>query len=203
MKNNQQINMILSIAFIQGAMDFYSLAMFYFYKDDLGLNMNTISIIQGILIIPWTIKSIFGFLIDSYQFLGFNKKGYLMASCIIEIIGFLLLATMPKNYILVVLIQVSNHCCLVLRNVVGESMLVEFSNEKWEHLKQQDKSFSIDQGQEAQRNVSMFFGSKSCGSLIFSYFSGLALEFFDKKQIFMICSLFSLSLLCMIFAYQE
>ncbi len=46
-------------------MDLYNLAIFYFYKDDLGLTMNTISIIQGILIIPWTIKSLFGFMIDS------------------------------------------------------------------------------------------------------------------------------------------
>lgn len=137
--------MILAIAFIQGAMDFYHLAIFYYYKDDLGVGMSTLSVIQGILIIPWTIKSLFGFLIDSHHFLGTSKKGYLIFSCLVEIIGFLSLSFLPRRYFTVVIIQFINHCCLVVRNVVGESLLVEFSKDWWEAIKEDNSILSSEQ----------------------------------------------------------
>jgi len=42
---SQKISLIIMIAFMQGALEFYQLAIFYFYKDDLNISISQLSLI--------------------------------------------------------------------------------------------------------------------------------------------------------------
>lgn len=114
-------------------------------------------------------------------------------------LGFFLLSTIPSSVFAVIAIQFVNVMCVVFRNIIGEALLVEIS--QYQSISQMDPKR---QQAEAQENVSLFFGSKSCGALIFSYLGGFSLEWLTKSQIFQICALFPLAVIIKtVFFYKE
>ena len=199
LQKKSQLSLILTIAFMQGALEFYQLPMFYFYKDELGINISTLSLIQGLILIPWILKPFLGFLSDTFTFCGSRKKSYLIITCIIEMLGYFILATLPNSVIFTVFLQIINQTCVVFRNVIGETILVTLARDD-----SINKSEAGNKQSDAQAHVSYFFGARNCGSLVFSYLGGFALEFLNKTQIFQICALFPFTVLInCIFFYKE
>lgn len=197
LQKDSQLSLILTIAFMQGALEFYQLPIFYLYKDDLKVQISTLSLIQGLIILPWILKPFLGFLSDTFSFCGSRKKSYLIITCIIEMLGYFILATLPNSVIFTVVLQIVNQSCVVFRNVIGETILVTLARDD-------SISKSDDRQGDAQAHVSYFFGAKNCGSLIFSYLGGFALEFLNKTQIFQICALFPFTVLVnCVFFYKE
>lgn len=101
--------------------------MFYFYKDDLNISISNLSLIHGFIHLPWILKPFFGFIIDSFPLFGYSRKGYILLVSIIELCGFIILSCLPKQSFVVVITQFVNVICLVVRNIIGEAMLVEVS----------------------------------------------------------------------------
>jgi len=83
------MHLILTIAFVQGALDLGSLPIFYFYKDELQATPATIAFIQGMCMLPWCIKPFFGFISDSFPIMGYKRKSYLIIVSLVELCGFL------------------------------------------------------------------------------------------------------------------
>jgi len=119
-----ELNLILTIAFIQGALDLYSLPIFYFYKDALKVTPATISFINGLCQLPWCIKPIFGFLSDSFPIIGYRRKSYLIIVSVIEALGFIYLGLYASNAFETGSIQIVQYTCMVFRNVIGEALIV-------------------------------------------------------------------------------
>lgn len=192
---------VVFIALIQGLLDFYSLAMFYYYKNDLELTASQISLVQSIIILPWTIKPLLGLITDHIAIFGSRRKSYLLLACSFEAFGLICLSRIPRHLALVVFLHLSNTLCLVFRNVIGEAILVESARSDLEDSVHHNNH---NQQQKAQRKVSFFFGSRSLGSLISSYSSGYALSITSKANIFLISSGFSLFLLTsVLFIFKE
>ncbi|CUV06627.1 unnamed protein product [Cryptosporidium hominis] len=74
---------IFLVGFSDGLTHLATLAIYYLLKDDLRLSPPEVSVIYAIPAIPWFLKPLF----------GMRRKPYLIFFSILQVIGFLLLAT--------------------------------------------------------------------------------------------------------------
>ena len=49
---NSKLVIVVIIAFVQGSMDLYQLPLFYYYKNELLISIQTLTLIQGLIMIP-------------------------------------------------------------------------------------------------------------------------------------------------------
>jgi len=88
--------------------------------------------------------------------------------------------------------------CIVFRNVIGEALIVGQTKEQ-----ESDELNENEKQAQAQGQVSIFFGARSIGSLIFSYLGGAVLELISHRKIFLICSIFPLAVVIIAFYFLE
>ena len=86
-------------------MDLGALPIFYFYKDELKASPTKIALIQGISMLPWCIKPIFGFITDNFPIFGYKRKSYLILVSMIELMGFIYMGTLANTIQTVAIIQ--------------------------------------------------------------------------------------------------
>ena len=115
------------VALSLGFAVFPNLAMQYYFKDTLHLNLAEMSFYNSLLNFIWVLKPVFGFIADSYSIFGSHRKAYLMLFSVIGSLGWLLLGywvvTLGQAMLIKTLINVSSSFC----NVVGESIMVTAS----------------------------------------------------------------------------
>jgi folate/biopterin transporter len=88
---------IILVYFIQGLLGISRLALSFYYKDMLHLSPADLSMISSISVLPWVIKPIYGFISDTYPFLGYKRKSYLMLSGFLSSISWGALAIMANQ----------------------------------------------------------------------------------------------------------
>ncbi|QOY41083.1 Folate-biopterin transporter [Cryptosporidium parvum] len=166
---------IFLVGFSDGLTHLATLAIYYLLKDDLRLSPPEVSVIYAIPAIPWFLKPLFAFCSDSIPIAGMRRKPYLIFFSILQVIGFLLLATNAdtvfKAAVCLLLISLSAAFC----SSIAEALVVETSG--------------INGGAET---VSDYFGSKALGALATAYFSGSLLDTYSKQGIFLTTSIFPL-----------
>ena len=117
------------IAFLQGLNDFNILIMFYYYKERLNFSVVKLQFIQAMVMIPWLIKPVFGFLSDNFPIAGTRRRSYLMIVCVVEMIIYLLVSFMPAMQTLVMAINMVMISCIVFKNILAEGMVVELTKQ--------------------------------------------------------------------------
>ena len=117
------------VALSLGFAVFPNLAMSYYFKDTLGLNLAEMSFYNSFLNFIWVLKPVFGFIADSYGICGSHRRAYLVLFSLIGSLGWLLLGfwvvTLGQAMLIKTLINVSSSFC----NVVGEGIMVTASQE--------------------------------------------------------------------------
>jgi BT1 family len=83
---------ILIIALSIGFQVFPNLAMYYFFKDTLQLNLAQVIFYNSILNFIWVLKPVFGFICDSYTLFGSHRKSYLILFSLINVLGWIIMA---------------------------------------------------------------------------------------------------------------
>lgn len=158
------------VSFTQGIQGLSDLAVSYLYKDDLKLQPFEVAKIGGIASIPWVIKPLYGFISDTFPIFGYRRKPYLFLFGLMVSISWLLMSfyvsCVSQAIIVALICSTSTAFC----NVIGEALVVELSQKQ-----------SEDQNASA-KNVSMFFMTKSIGSLMTAFSSGALLEYMDKRK---------------------
>jgi Na+/melibiose symporter-like transporter len=162
---------VFLVSFSQGIQGLSDLALSYMYKDDLKLQPYEVSRISGIIGLPWIIKPLYGFISDSFPIFGYRRKPYLFIFGFIVSICWILMSFYVDSLskVLTVAIICSTATCFI--NVIGEALIVELSQ----------KQSKTDKNSGA-KNVSMFFMTKSVGSLITAFSSGALLQYLDKRK---------------------
>ena len=121
-----KIAMIL-VALSLGLAVFPNLAMSYYFKDTLHLNLPQMSFYNSLLNFIWVLKPLFGFIADSYPICGSHRRAYLILFSIVGSMSWLLLGcwvtTLGQAMFVKTMINVSSSFC----NVVGESIMVTAS----------------------------------------------------------------------------
>ena len=117
------------VALSLGFAVFPNLAMSYYFKDTLKLNLAEMSFCNSILNFIWVLKPVFGFIADSYPICKSHRRAYLLLFSIIGSLSWLLLgywvSTLGQAMFVKTLINISSSFC----NVVGEGIMVTASQQ--------------------------------------------------------------------------
>eukprot|EP00742_Colponemidia_sp_Colp-10_P002152 GILJ01002299.1.p1 GENE.GILJ01002299.1~~GILJ01002299.1.p1 ORF type:complete len:531 (+),score=67.34 GILJ01002299.1:81-1673(+) len=174
---------ICFIAALQGLQGLADLGMSYLYKDDLHMSPSQVSFANGFAMVPWIIKPLWGFISDCFPIFGYRRKPYLILFGLVGMGAWLLMSLWVNAIWQAVMMIFFTSLAMAFCNVIGEALVVERSQGSTQH--------------GASGNVSLFFGVKSCGTILTAYLSGFLLEYMHKRNVFLITAFFPL-VLCFI-----
>jgi len=169
---------ILTVYFVQGILGLARLAISFFLKDELALSPAQVSVLFGIVALPWIIKPVFGFISDGLPLFGYRRRPYLVLSGLLGAISWVSLATVVHTPIAATAAIALGSLSVAISDVIVDSLVVE-------------RARAESQG-EAGSLQSLCWGASSVGSLITAYFSGLLLEHFTTRTVFWITASFPL-----------
>lgn len=209
------------IAFSLGMQVFPSLALSYFFKDDLKLEPNQLSQFDAITSAIWIFKPLFGFMGDSFPIFGSRRKAYLILFSFLELSAWLLLSlpSVITEFWQVIIVQLVINTSSGFINVIGEAIMVEISNFKIKNQSQithiesvseslsrarAESDYDRNSGKSSVKNVSQYLSLTAFSMLVFSFLGGYLINFMSVRQIFLINCLFPMMPLFVgIFLVQE
>jgi folate/biopterin transporter len=181
MKFNNRISYFL-ISFNQGIGSISELAVQFYFKDELHLEPARLTQIYSFILIPWTIKPIFGMITDLFPINGYRRKIYIILCGIICILSWLAMTFFVKSLSFAIFFLLLINIFISFSTVLGEAVVVELSQlEKIDSSKEESSA-------SAKDYVSMFFFFKYFGALISSYLKGYLVEALSIKWVFFIAS---------------
>ena len=177
-KPSAELIAILTIYFVQGILALSRLAVSFFLKDELLLSPVQMSAIVGISTIPWMIKPLYGFISDSLPLFGYHRKPYIVLSGILGCTAWVCLGTVVHTSTTATIMIVLSSLSVAISDVIVDSIVVERARSESEA-----KIGSLQ---------SLCWGSSAIGGLCTAYLSGLLLEYFTNRIVFLITALFPL-----------
>ena len=175
-KLSPELIAILTIYFVQGILMLSRLAVSFFLKDELLLSPVQMSAIIGISTIPWMIKPLYGFISDILPLFGYHRKTYIFLSGIIGSAAWLSLGTIVNSGPTATMMILLSSFSVALSDVIVDSIVVERA-----------RSESAEKLGSLQ---SLCWAISAIGGLCTAYFSGLLLEYFTTRTVFLITALF-------------
>lgn len=169
---------ILTVYFVQGILGLARLAVSFFLKDELGLSPAQVSGLFGIVALPWIIKPVFGFISDGLPILGYRRRPYLILSGLLGTISWVTLATVVHTPLQATLAIALGSLSVAVGDVIVDSLVVERAR--------------AESQADAGSLQSICWGATALGSLITAYFSGLLLQHFTTRTVFLITAAFPL-----------
>ncbi|BAY45040.1 Biopterin transport-related protein BT1 [Scytonema sp. HK-05] len=169
---------ILTVYFVQGVLGLGRLAISFFFKDELGLTPAQVSALLGIVVLPWIIKPLYGFMSDGLPIFGYRRRPYLVLSGILGAISWVSLATIVHTPIAAVVAIALGSLSVAVSDVIVDSLVVERAR-----AESQAQAGSLQ---------SLTWGTTALGGLITAYFSGMLLEHFTTRTVFWITASFPL-----------
>ncbi|MEH2394300.1 MAG: folate/biopterin family MFS transporter [Nostoc sp.] len=175
---NAELIAILTVYFVQGILGLSRLAVSFFLKDELLLSPVQVSALFGIVLLPWMIKPVFGFISDGLPIFGYRRRPYLILSGILGTASWVSLATIVHTTWAATLAITLSSLSVAMSDVIVDSLVVERARGE-----SQAKAGSLQ---------SVCWGASAIGGLITAYFSGLLLQYFTTRTVFAITALFPL-----------
>jgi folate/biopterin transporter len=169
---------ILLVYAVQGILGVSRLAVSFFLKDELALSPAAVAALTGIAALPWVIKPIFGFISDGLPIFGYRRRPYLILSGLLGVGAWLSLANLVDTAATATLAIAMTSLSVAFSDVIVDSLIVERA--RTESL---GKSGSLQ---------SLCWGASAVGGLLTAYFSGLLLEHFSTRTVFMFTAAFPL-----------
>ncbi len=134
------------------------------------------SAIIGISTIPWMIKPLYGFIADILPLFGYHRKTYIFLSGIIGSAAWVGLGTIVHSSSIATMMILLCSLSVALSDVIVDSIVVERA-----------RSESAEKLGSLQ---SLCWGIAAIGGLCTAYLSGLLLEYFTTRTVFLITALF-------------
>jgi folate/biopterin transporter len=175
---NAELIAILTVYFVQGILGLSYLAVSFFLKDELLLSPVQMSVLLGIVFLPWMIKPVFGFISDGLPIFGYRRRPYLILSGILGTASWVSLATIVHTSWAATLAIAIGSLSVAMSDVIVDSLVVE-------RVKGESQA-------KAGSLQSLCWGASAIGGLITAYFSGLLLQYFTTRTVFGITALFPL-----------
>ncbi|MBW4476903.1 MAG: folate/biopterin family MFS transporter [Tolypothrix brevis GSE-NOS-MK-07-07A] len=177
-KPSAELLAILTVYLVQGILGLARLAVSFFLKDELLLSPAEVSALMGIVMLPWVIKPLFGFISDGLPIFGYRRRPYLILSGILGAISWVSLGTIVDTSWGATLAIAFTSLSVAISDVIVDSLVVERAR---------------GESQAAAGSLqSLSWGTVALGGLITAYFSGMLLEHFTTRNIFLITASFPL-----------
>ncbi len=110
---------LLLIYFAYGAQGFTTVALTFWEKDNLTLSTEQLIMIATWVTLPWSMKVLFGPLIDSVKIFGSARKIYILIGAALVAIQFLLLATMSDGHSMFTSIGMGSYQLYLFASILG------------------------------------------------------------------------------------
>lgn len=169
---------ILLVYFVQGILGLGRLAVSFFLKDELAMSPAEVSAMLGIVVIPWMIKPIFGFISDGVPILGYRRRPYMIFSGILGSFSWIALAKWVHTPLAATVAIAMSSLSIAISDVIVDSLVV-----------QRVQKESISSTGSLQ---SLCWIASTLGGIITAYFSGALLEMFSTQTVFLITASFPL-----------
>ncbi|EAW38862.1 Biopterin transport-related protein [Lyngbya sp. PCC 8106] len=137
-----------------------------------------VSAMLGIVVLPWVIKPLFGFLSDGLPLFGYRRRPYLILSGFLGAIAWIAMATVVDSPLTATLVITLSSLSVAISDVIVDSLVVERARKE-----------SLSDVGSLQ---SLCWGSSALGGLITAYLSGFLLEIVTVKTVFLITASFPL-----------
>ena len=183
---------IIIISLIHGLFDISSLSSFFYQKNILQLEPQTIQMLAGVIGFPWCIKPIFGYMSDSLIKRLKKTKYLIMISSFIRIILFSILTHMKPGFYMFYAICFINGLCSLFENIISEYTLVVNT-----------KRINDDTKTKGNNQLPIYFGFRAFGGLIGNFLGGRIMKYHSMQMTFFICSLLPFATLTFAFLYNE
>lgn len=144
---------LLMIYFAYGCSTFSGIGETFFVKEKMNLSAEALMMIGVWLLIPWTIKMVFGQFVDSVPLLGSQRRGYIYLAAVFMALGSILMSGLAGNWHWVHLIGSTTTIFVtaslvtiigvVLQDVVADAMSVEVVERKGRTDKQINKDLAM------------------------------------------------------------
>ncbi|MCF4966085.1 folate/biopterin family MFS transporter [Nostoc sp. CMAA1605] len=180
---------ILTVYFVQGILGLARLAVSFFLKDELSLSPVQVSALLGVVALPWIIKPIFGFISDGLPIFGYRRRPYLILSGILGALSWVSLATIVNDRWSATVAIALGSLSVAVSDVIVDSLVVERAR--------------VESQADAGSLQSLCWGTSALGGLITAYFSGLLLEHFTTRTVFLITATFPLIVSCVAWLIAE
>lgn len=178
LKLRPELIAISLVYLVQGLLGLSRLAVFTFFKDDLGLDPATVGLLTGLGMAPWVIKPVYGFLSDSVPLFGYKRRSYLVLCGIAGASAWSALSGPVDSATGAVMALVIGSLSTACADVVADSIVVELSRGE-----PQAKAGSLQ---------SMCWASASAGSILSAYFSGSLVQSYGPRPVFLMTATFPL-----------
>lgn len=169
---------ILMVYLVQGILGLSRLAVSFFLKDELGMSPAQMSVLLGIVALPWVVKPLFGFISDGLPIFGYRRRPYLIVSGLLGALSWAALATVVHSVWAATLVIALSSLSVAISDVIVDSLVVERARH------------------ESLSNVgslqSLCWGTTALGGLITAYLSGFLLQAFSTQTVFWITATFPL-----------
>lgn len=169
---------ILLVYFVQGVLGLSRLAVSFFLKDDLGLSPTQVSAMMGVVMLPWVMKPVFGFISDGVPILGYRRRPYLVLAGLSGTLAWISMATWVHSAWAATTAIALSSLAIALSDVIVDSLVVERAR-----TESQEVAGSLQ---------SLCWGTSALGGLLTAYFSGSLLELVDVQTVFGITASFPL-----------
>jgi folate/biopterin transporter len=169
---------ILAVYFVQGILMLARLAVSFFLKDELHLSPVEVSALLGVVALPWMIKPLFGFISDGLPIFGYRRRPYLVLSGILGTAAWVGMGTIVNNSWQATIVIALSSLSVAFSDVIVDSLVVERARGET-----QAKAGSLQ---------SLSWGATALGGLMTAYISGLLLEYFSTRTVFLITAIFPL-----------
>lgn len=180
------------ISLMMGIQDLTTLAVFMYQKEILKIEPSAMQFIQGILIIPWCIKPVFGNIVDRLVFRIRRTKYIIYTTSLVRMLCLAVAANFPLGalpfYLLVFVVSL----CTLFENIVSEYILVVSTKKENEQ----------NPGRQAN-HLPIYFGFRSLGSLVGSFFGGRLIKSYRITTPFAIGFFFPLVTIFVALLYKE
>ena len=154
-------------------------------KDELHLSPADMASINGITMLPWVVKPLYGFLSDNVPLYGYRRRSYLILSGILGCLSWLSLGMNTSKSIPAVVSAIFiGSAAVALSDVVVDSIVVERSRI--------DETIHDNVVSKAGDLQSLCWSAAAAGGILSAYSSGSLLEEFSPQVIFYITAIFPL-----------
>jgi hypothetical protein len=82
----------LLVYLVAGASGFVAIAETFWVRERLGLGPAELLALAAWLTVPWTLKMVFGHLVDTVPLLGTRRRGYILAGAVLQLLGYVALS---------------------------------------------------------------------------------------------------------------
>ncbi len=156
------------VYFIQGALGISGIALPLFLRS-LHWSVAEITAISAIAGFPWVIKIFYGILSDTYPFLGYRRKSYLILFSAISVLGWAGLVLLPSEKWWILTAMMLANTGFAATDVITDGLVVEHSNEFTSPIYQ-----------------SIAWGSRSLGAVASGVTGGWLAQHWQPKEVFLL-----------------